>query len=77
MRKEIIKCDICGSEKDLLEKGMDVIFETEQTEGRSSEPYLERKKLDICKECMVKVLKGNYVFASGIMGYNKYYFKDN
>lgn len=75
MKREIITCDLCGRDKDVSTNKMEVIFETEQTEGRSSKPYIDTSTFDICSNCLGHVLKGNYIFASGAMGYNKYYFK--
>jgi len=73
----IVKCDIldCGKENSKEHK-LQVIFETEQTEGRSCKPYLSNELVDLCDECFSKVLKGQYIFAYGAQGYNKYYFKD-
>lgn len=76
MRKETFVCDIDGCsntpDKENLNIAIQVIFTTEQTEGRGCEPYLSDEKLDICKSCLNKVLKGNYIFAYGAMGYNTY-----
>ena len=74
-RKEIITCDICKCNDEVTQKRIDVIFETDQTEGRSTKPYLCNNVIDICENCLSKVTKGNYIFASGAMGYNDYYFK--
>ena len=77
MRKtvEVVKCDICNHKnKEIKEVKLDVIFTTEQTEGRGVEPYLQRKTLDICDPCKEHILKGNYIFGSGAMGFNTYGF---
>ena len=75
MKKYI--CDICKA-KDASEKGvsLQVIFDTEQTEGRGCPPYLSMVDVDICKDCYQKILGGNAVFASGAQGYNDYYFRN-
>jgi len=76
MSKEInYKCDICSSNEPKY-KGFElqVIFTTEQDEGRGVDHYLSDEKLDLCENCMKKILKGNYVFAEGAMGHNKYCF---
>ena len=76
MRETIVKCDICQSEKVIDNFKIQVLFTTEQTEGRGITPYnLSDEKLDLCESCRSHVLKGNYIFAEGAMGYNKYYFR--
>lgn len=81
MKKETFVCDIknCKNtlDKEDLDKSIQVIFTTEQTEGRSCKPYLSIEKLDICKSCLDKVLQGNYIFAYGAMGYNDYVININ
>ena len=76
MSTEIIRrCDVCGAQN-AKQIELDVIFTTEQTEGRSCKPYLKRNKIDICDECKDKILKGGvYIHAAGAQGYNKYFFK--
>lgn len=79
MKTEVYKCDIKDCENNPQKKGfkIQVIFTTDQTEGRSCEPYLSDETIDICKSCLDKVLKGNYIFASGAMGYNTYILNEN
>lgn len=77
MKVTEIKCDIngCGNnvEDENVDKEMDVIFTTEQTEGRSREPYLSRVDIDICGSCLDTILSGGiYIKAAGAMGHNKY-----
>lgn len=76
--KEVIEnvyCDICHK-KATTHKTLQVIFTTEQTEGRSCKPYLSfPEELDLCDDCLGEIMKGNYVFGSGTQGYNDYYFK--
>jgi hypothetical protein len=76
--KTIMSCDIkdCNSEKEVKTVKIQVIFTTEQTEGRSCAPYLSEERFDMCQECENKLLKGNYIFADGAQGYNTYYFKN-
>lgn len=73
---EIIKCDIekCGNKENVKEIKTDVIFTTDQTEGRSVKPYLSRETFDICANCLDKVFKGNMIFAHGAQGNNIFYF---
>jgi hypothetical protein len=78
MRVEKYYCDIkdCKKECDADKINLQVIFLTEQTEGRNTEPYLSHQELNVCKDCICKILKGNYVFATGAQGYNEYFFKE-
>ncbi len=77
MKKTIITCDIEKCNNDFLveTKDIQVIFTTDQTEGRSCTPYLSNEKVDICVDCLIKVLEGNYIWANGAQGHNTYYFK--
>ena len=83
MKKSYHICDISGCNNTVkddskhVDKSIQVIFHTEQTEGRSSSPYLSSENLDICEDHMDKVLEGNYIHASGAQGNNRYYFKNN
>ena len=74
MKNESYTCDIhkCTNEAEHKQQTLQVIFTTDQTEGRSVKPYLSIEKIDICQSCLDKILKGNYVFANGAMGYNEY-----
>lgn len=83
MKKEITEytCDICGKNipetyPHLIQQSIQVMFTTEQTEGRPVTPYLSMCKIDICIDCRNHLIKGNYIFASGAMGHNRYYFKE-
>lgn len=63
-------CDICGKEaKDIKPLDYPVIFQTEQTEGRSVEPYIYNTNIDVCPNCCKKILK---ISATGAQGYNSY-----
>lgn len=69
-------CDVCRKEMAKKEPmKIQVIFNTDQTEGRPCSPYLDEYRLEICDDCLKKVHKGHYIFASGAMGHNDYYFK--
>lgn len=69
-------CDIkdCGREADHKQKTITVVFTTEQTEGRSTPPYLEGAKLDFCKEHYQQYINTAPLKAEGAQGHNKYYF---
>lgn len=77
MKEVVFKCDICGEQdgkvKVNVSKRMQVIFMTEQDEGRCCEPYLEISEMDICDDCLKKITKNKtYIIAQGAMGHNKY-----
>lgn len=76
----ICTCDVCKEklsvDKDYKSPRIQVIFTTEQTEGRSVSPYLYYLDIDLCEKCYTKLLTGKYIFAHGAMGYNTYYFKE-
>jgi hypothetical protein len=77
--KVLVKCDICSNDIihniNTFEGKLQVIFTTEQTEGRSTSPYLGEEEIDLCEDCYKHLLSGNYIYAAGAMGYNKYFFK--
>jgi len=70
-----LSCDTCKDIANFEAVEIQVIFMTEQNEGRATKPYLCIQKLDLCGYCQDKILKGNYVFSEGAMGYNRYFFK--
>lgn len=77
MGKQVIHfCDICKSNTEVTEKQIQVIFETEQTEGRSVKPYLSLQKVETCITCLDFILKDNYLHGYGAMGHNTYYFRN-
>lgn len=75
MKIEYHKCDIdkCESKATYINVAHNVIFHTEQTEGRYSDPYFEPSKLDLCLEHMGELIVGKTVHAHGAQGYNTYY----
>ena len=75
MKKEITYCDICGKEKTIDTKQIQVIFTTNQTDGYPVDPYFSTEKIDICADCQALRLKGNHIYGSGAQGYNRYEFK--
>lgn len=79
MIKQIILCDVCeasASKSDGGKKNQDiqVIFTTEQEEGKTCPAYLSMQKLDLCSDCFMKVLLGHYIYAEGAMGHFSYKF---
>ena len=77
MKQEKWICDIKGCDNEPIHKGfsLQVIFTTEQTEGRGCTPHLSKETLDLCEDCMSKILEGNYVWGEGAQGHNRYYLK--
>ena len=70
-------CDIkgCDNKATFIKTKLQVIFRTEQTEGRSSTPYLDNVSLDLCAHCLNRVIdEEKYVNAVGAQGFNEYYF---
>ena len=78
MKTEVYICDIkeCGRKAIHKDTKLQVIFTTDQTEGRSCRPYLDNVTIDLCYECMVKVLEGRAIYANGAMGHNEYSIAD-
>ena len=78
MKKETYHCDICAEEvpkPDEKSRAFQVIFTTEQTEGRRVRPHLSYEIIDICNECMDRILKGEAVYGAGAQGHNNYFFE--
>jgi hypothetical protein len=76
MKKVTYLCDVDGCENQDTETiKIQVLFTTDQTEGRGMPTYLSIHDLDICEHCINKILKGNYLYGSGAQGYNKFWFK--
>ena len=75
--KKIFICDVCNHEfkTGFIEDNIQVIFHTKQTEGYPVKPYLSTCKIDICEECKIHLLKGNYLHANGAQGCNTYSFQ--
>lgn len=78
MEKTITKiyCDVCQQETNNKKIDIQVIFLTEQDEGRCVKPYLCNEKLNLCDNCMNTILDGQYIFAEGAMGCNRYWFEE-
>jgi hypothetical protein len=72
--KTVVTCDVCKLSEATNTK-MQIIFLTEQTEGRPTGAHFVIDELDICPSCLKVALAGNYLFAEGAQGYNRYWFK--
>lgn len=78
-----VSCDVCGrpfwtgDEKNDEDRPKMVTtavwFDTEQNEGRPTEPYLDTVKIDLCPECAERAIR---IRASGCMGINEYRMKE-
>lgn len=66
------KCDICGSDATHLKQKLQVVFTTEQTEGRPMSPHLSDQSLDLCERCLGRIIDRHPVRASGAQGHNTY-----
>lgn len=78
MKIEKLICDVDNcitNNEDVKSVDLQVIFETNQTDGRSCKPYLSNEKVDLCTNCRQKILDNNYLHAYGAQGHNTYYFK--
>ena len=67
-----IICDICKNKVEndkCLTVKFPVVFTTEQTEGRSTKPYISYNELDLCINCQKKILT---VQGQGAQGYNSF-----
>lgn len=77
MKVTKIYCDIHKCVNEVDRKGekpetYQVVWVTEQTEGRPIEPRLGLVRIDVCKECVSKIIKGAYIKAAGAQGHNQY-----
>lgn len=76
MKVEKFYCDIsdCDNEATNIDKQLQIIFVTEQTEGRPIKPNFSIKKIDICNDCLNEVLTtSTYIRASGAQGNDKFW----
>lgn len=74
MRKTTITCDICKNATDVTERSIQIRFLSEQNEGRAITPYLNEVKMDICNECLDRLVRDHPLEGWGAMGYNTYRF---
>jgi hypothetical protein len=77
MIEQRIFCDVCRQENPTLIGGsVQVIVYQRQNKKTDYGPYLDMRELDLCPECLSKVLEGNYIFdIKEIKGYINYVFK--
>ena len=76
MKIETHICDIltCNESASYVSHDIQVVFTTEQTEGRTTKPYLYMAKLDLCQDHFNDIIdKKRMIQASGAQGHNKYW----
>lgn len=64
-------CDLCGNSDAKTYRTL-AEFQTEQNEGRIVTPYVTTTDIDLCKECLKKVV---VLGASGAQGVNSFWLK--
>ena len=65
-----ISCDCCKkSDKPTMKIKYPVLFTTDQTEGRATDPYISLEKLDLCADCIQDSIR---IRGAGAQGYNEY-----
>lgn len=73
-------CDICAAAIIRPEKEpakIQVVFNTEQTEGKYTTPHLYLQNMDICPECLQRLINEHPLIASGAQGYNRYEWRNS
>lgn len=67
-------CDICGDKAPVQEIIYPVVFHTDQNDGHGCTPYISSEHLDVCNECLNKII---CLDAWGLQGCNEYKIKDS
>lgn len=67
-------CDLCKKNSQVLNIKYPVLFLTDQNDGKCSRPYISYNKIDLCEDCLKKVI---VIKGSGAMGFNEYKLIDN
>lgn len=74
---KILKCDICGSDKDIRELRLPVYKLHDGSEGFLTyyeHPKVYMKELDICHDCLMKCTN---ICDDTVMGYGPIYIQQN
>lgn len=66
------QCDICEKPAVNLQIRIQVVFTTEQTEGRPCSPHLVDEVMDLCGGCLARIIERHPIRASGAQGHNTY-----
>lgn len=73
MKIETFRCDIC---REIIPRGavkrIPIVFDTEQTEGRSCKKHLTYNDIHICDKCEGRLVQSFPLIGSGAQGYNSY-----
>lgn len=75
MKTEVVKCDIKGRRHDgpVTTYKLNVVFTTEQDEGRAVTAYLDSVQLEMCQTCYRRMIESRrLITAAGAMGHNTY-----
>lgn len=67
-----VHCDLCKAPATHKQKQIPAKFLTEQTEGRPTTPYLSVQSLDLCNECLRRIVDGQPIVGSGARGHNTF-----
>lgn len=65
-------CDVCNRDAQHAKVQLMVIQTTEETEGRSKKPCLKGTSLDLCQECLDRIIDNSPLLSAGAQGYNNY-----
>lgn len=75
---KIYGCDLCGKESqeknDFKKVRLNVIWTTEQSEGKNCKPYIDDEKLLLCQGCMDRIASSLIVKAYREHGDNQFEF---
>ena len=76
MKIQVVKCDICGSEKDVSAQRLPVFKLHDSTDGRSwfKHPVVDFKVIDICPECLMKCTN---IYNDTVMGHVNFLIVQN
>lgn len=53
-----------------------VVFTTDQNDGSGCKPYLSNENIDLCPDCIEKLVNSYPVIGYGAQGYNTFKFRN-
>ena len=62
-------CDLCKRVVPVIKIKYPVLFITSQNDGSSTEPYISYENIEVCEECLKKIV---LIIGEGCMGNNTY-----
>lgn len=76
MKRTIITCDICGSEKNVKSLRLPMYRMFDDCDGRTffDNPHIELDAIDICEECLKK---STNIFDQRVQGYGDIVIREN